>query len=62
MKKGEALTMEEVFWKIFEKTGNICSYLLYTQIKSSNGVEKNGKSEKTTGQDCTHSGGSIAVH
>lgn len=59
---GEALKMEEIFWKIFEKTGDITSYLLYSQIKSSNGVEGNGKPEKRRGQDSTYSGNSTPIH
>lgn len=54
--------MEEIFWKIFEKTGNISSYLIYKQIKSGCGVEVNDKSEKRTGQDSTNSGSSVAIH
>lgn len=54
--------MEEIFWKIFEKTGNISSYLIYRQIKSGSGVEVNDKAEKRPGQDDTHSGSSVAIH
>lgn len=54
--------MEEIFWKIFEKTGSISSYLVYSQLKGRDGVEKNEQQKKRKRQDNTDAGGSIAIH